>query len=124
METTTPAPTEKMVRGALLDALRKEGLTPEEGWIAVRAVNDGPSAGMYMVVVAEHAARLCGATDAPIAVVMPQQHDVLAPHLFESSDFFENQRGVDGEAGARRAIRLKRLNQPATITFLPRMNCR
>jgi hypothetical protein len=58
METTTPAPTEKMIRDALLDALRKEGLTAEEGWIAVRAVDDGPSAGMYMVVVAEHAARI------------------------------------------------------------------
>ena len=58
METTIPRPDEKNVRDALLNLLREQGLTPQEGWIAVRLVNDGTWAGMYMVVVAEHAARV------------------------------------------------------------------
>jgi hypothetical protein len=58
MDTTTPAPTEKMVRDALFDVLRKQGLEPEESWIAVRLINDGPYAGMCMAVVAEHRARV------------------------------------------------------------------
>jgi hypothetical protein len=47
-----------MVRDAFLNVLRKQGLTPAEDWIAVRLVNEGTWAGMYMVVAAEHAARV------------------------------------------------------------------
>jgi hypothetical protein len=58
METTIPRPDEKNVRDGFLNLLREQGLTPQEGWIAMRLVNDGTWAGMYMVLVAEHAARV------------------------------------------------------------------
>ena len=58
MDTTTPSPSEKTVRQALLDALRKQGLDPQDDWISVRHGKEGKWIGMYMVIVASHEARV------------------------------------------------------------------
>jgi hypothetical protein len=71
----TPAPNEKMVRDALLSVLRRQGLTPEESWVAIRLVSDGPSAGMYIVVIAEHAARLA------LSIVLPYRPDTVGNEI-------------------------------------------